>query len=125
VPRDFRTDAEGGATLRRLVDYFVGGVMTQHWLAVLFLAATTAHAASDGVRSAALTTDKLKSAYLDCESRATTEFLDAGDAANCSVVYEELKQRVFGGDLDRLLAWWRSQRDAEMNARDRMARGRR
>ena len=64
--------------------------MKQLWLAVLFVVATTAHAASDGARPAALTPDKLKSAYLDCERRATTEFLDAGDAANCSFVYEEL-----------------------------------
>ena len=90
--------------------------MKLHWLAFLFVAAAAAHAASDGVRPAALTPDRLKSAYLDCERGAATGFLDAGDAANCSAVYEELKQLVFGGDFDRLLAWWHSQRGAHMGA---------
>jgi hypothetical protein len=99
--------------------------MKQHWLAVLFAAAASAHAASDGSEPAALTLDKLKSAYLDCDRRATTAFLDAGDAANCSLVYEELKQRVFGGDFEHLLAWWQSQRGADMNAKSRIARERR
>lgn len=99
--------------------------MKQHWLAVLLAVAATAHAASDGSGPAVLTADQLKSAYLDCDRRATTAFLDAGDAANCSLVYEELKQRVFAGDFDRLLAWWQSQRGADLNAKSRIARERR
>ncbi|HET9976072.1 MAG TPA: hypothetical protein VFQ20_01435 [Burkholderiaceae bacterium] len=29
--------------------------------------------------------------------------------ARCSLIYEALKQRVFGGDSDKLLAWSRGQ----------------
>jgi hypothetical protein len=51
--------------------------------------------------------EQLKSAYLQCERLALTTPLDFGTAAQCSVVYEALKQRVFAGDFERLHAWWR------------------
>jgi hypothetical protein len=99
--------------------------MKQHCLAVLFAGAAATHAASVGSGPAAPTLDELKSAYLDCDRRAATAFLDAGDAANCSLVYEELKKRVFTGDFERLLAWWQAQRGVDMNARSRIAGERR
>jgi hypothetical protein len=98
----------------------------KHFLIALFAAvAVTAHAAPERTEPAALSAEELMLAYLECDRRATAAFLDAGDAANCSLFYEELKQRVFGGDYDRLLAWWQRQRVAGMNTESRTARPRR
>ncbi|KAB2873792.1 MAG: hypothetical protein IT503_08590 [Burkholderiaceae bacterium] len=51
----------------------------------------------------------LKAVYLRCDAEANRRLLDFGDAALCSLAYEALKRRVFGGDFDALLAWWRTQ----------------
>jgi hypothetical protein len=53
------------------------------------------------------TPEQLKSDFLQCDRLSQETVLDSGTAAQCSVVYEELKQRVFAGDFERLLAWWR------------------
>jgi hypothetical protein len=53
------------------------------------------------------TPEQLKSTFLQCDRLSQETALDSGTAAQCSVVYEELKQRVFAGDFERLLAWWR------------------
>jgi hypothetical protein len=55
------------------------------------------------------TPQQLKSVFMQCDRLSRTTVLDFGTAAQCSVVYEELKQRVFEGDSERLLAWWRDQ----------------
>lgn len=55
----------------------------------------------------------LKAAYLRCDRAATERLLGPGDAANCSVIYEELLRVGFGGDFKRLLAWWQAERVAE------------
>jgi hypothetical protein len=55
------------------------------------------------------TPEQLKSAYLQCERLVLTTPMDFGTAAQCSMVYEALKQRVFGGDFERLLAWWQQE----------------
>jgi hypothetical protein len=52
---------------------------------------------------------QLQLTYLQCEEQAQAALLDSATAASCSIVYEELKQRVFGGDFNRLHAWWRQQ----------------
>jgi len=66
----------------------------------------TSHAAADAeVRSK-------KAAFLRCERAAAERLLDAGDAENCSVIYEELLKVGFGGDFRRLLAWWHAERVA-------------
>lgn len=67
------------------------------------------------------TIDQLKTIYLDCDRRASVAMLDFGDAANCSMTHEELKQRGFGGDWNRMLAWWKSERVAAERARRREA----
>lgn len=59
---------------------------------------------------------QLKSAYLQCERQAQSTLLDFATAARCSLIYEELKRRVFDGDFERVLAWWREQRAAEVAA---------
>ena len=88
-----------------------------HRLALVAAAAAIAHAAlaqavPDRSELAGLSVEELKSSYLQCDRRTTVAFLDAGEAAGCSVLYEELKQRVFGGDFERLLDWWQGQRTA-------------
>ena len=49
--------------------------------------------------------DRLKSEYLSCSDAALKARLEAGAVMQCSVVYEALLQRGFGGDFTRLLAW--------------------
>jgi hypothetical protein len=49
--------------------------------------------------------DTLKSVYLECERAAINGRLAVGDIMLCSVIYEEVKRRAFGGDFARLKAW--------------------
>ena len=56
-----------------------------------------------------LTVDDLKRGYLACHEASTRRVLAMGEVMHCSVVYEALKQRAFGGDFERLLAWARTQ----------------
>lgn len=53
--------------------------------------------------------DDLKRSYLACHDASTRRVLGMGEVMHCSVVYEALKQRAFGGDFERLLAWARAQ----------------
>jgi hypothetical protein len=55
----------------------------------------------------------LKVVYLACDRAASQRQLDFGEAAECSVASERLLQHGFGGDFDRLLAWWRSAKLAD------------
>ncbi|MCG3189156.1 MAG: hypothetical protein LKCHEGNO_01429 [Burkholderiaceae bacterium] len=52
---------------------------------------------------------ELKTLYLHCSAEADRRLLDIGEAAVCSIAYEALKRRIFGGDFEALLAWWRAQ----------------
>lgn len=60
----------------------------------------------------------LKSAYLRCEQSANERMLDVGEAANCSLVHELLLRLGFGGDFQRLLAWWLAERAVAAARRD-------
>jgi hypothetical protein len=53
--------------------------------------------------------EDLKRAYLLCERMATLERLNHEAIMSCSVVYEQLKQRAFGGDFEKMLAWSKAQ----------------
>lgn len=55
-----------------------------------------------------LSAEHLKRAYTACEWAAQSTRIALGDAMHCSIVYEHLKSRVFGGDFDRFAEWWRS-----------------
>ena len=55
--------------------------------------------------------ESLKLRYLRCERAARQHPLDGTAIMSCSVVYEELKQGVFGGSFDALNAWWLATRD--------------
>jgi hypothetical protein len=64
----------------------------------------------------ALSVEHLKQVYLVCEREDVRGGLDSGSVAQCSIVYERLKQRAFEGDFERLFAWSR-----EELKRERMA----
>ncbi len=51
---------------------------------------------------------ELKHYFRVCDKGASTLMLDDADGANCSMVYEELKRRVFSGDSRALFDWWRA-----------------
>ena len=59
----------------------------------------------------ALPAPSLKTVYVRCSREASQYALGFGGAAFCSIVYETLLRRVFGGDFHALLAWSRIQRD--------------
>lgn len=65
----------------------------------------------------AATADELKAAYLYCDRLARTERFDATASEACSIVYEALKARVFGGSTDRVIAWMRKQHAAAAGSR--------
>jgi len=48
---------------------------------------------------------ELKESYLRCSRAAVRGRLQSGEIAGCSVVYETLLRRVFGGDFRALIAW--------------------
>ena len=50
----------------------------------------------------------LQAMFIRCETEANTQFMELGDAATCSVTFEALLDRGFGGSMKALLAWWNS-----------------
>lgn len=61
----------------------------------------------------ALSVDELEQVFWLCDWRSMLEALDAGSYAVCAATADELKARRFGGDFDRMLAWWRQNKPAE------------
>lgn len=51
--------------------------------------------------------DELKRAYLECERRALVQRVPADEIKQCSVVYENLKRRVFDDNWIKLWQWSR------------------
>lgn len=83
-------------------------------LALFAGAVCTAQAQADGdVVLATVPVDRLKAAYLECARLSSRELLSLQMASACVKVGDELKHREFGGDFDRLIAWWHRVRDAE------------
>lgn len=80
--------------------------------ALLAIAALAAQAQPPASPLRALPLEQLKKTYLECDRQTRSRLLPSGDAADCSIVADELLARGFGGDFDRLLAWWRSSREA-------------
>lgn len=76
-------------------------------IAVVAVAATASNAAAQSSDQAPSPRpiEELKRVYLQCERAAVAGKLDGEDVGLCSVVYEELKWRAFGGDFHRLKAW--------------------
>lgn len=79
--------------------------------AVLCVVAASASAATDSARITKMQqapVEELKVLYQNCNREALAGRLDGGTIMACSMVYEALKQRAFGGDFARLLAWSRA-----------------
>jgi hypothetical protein len=49
--------------------------------------------------------EELKGVYVGCEQAAAANRLDGDDVMYCSLVYEELKERAFGGEFRRIKSW--------------------
>lgn len=71
------------------------------------LTAPIAQAGPGGDTLARASIDELKRAYLSCSRAALGSQLDRAGVMQCSVIYEVLKQRAFGGEFDTLYAWSR------------------
>ncbi len=54
---------------------------------------------------------QLKALFLRCSREATQRLLGLAEGALCSSAGDVLKERIFGGDFNALLAWWRTRRD--------------
>jgi hypothetical protein len=76
-------------------------------------ASLTAHAVLlheheiDGATSA-----QLRAAYLECDRISATSRVDQDFMMACERVGRVLRDRDFGGDFERQLAWWRVAREA-------------
>ena len=79
--------------------------------------AQTTAARPDSLHVQEMPADALKREYLTCERAAMQSRLDLATAAACSVLYEEVRERVFGGSFDALIAWWRTARDEDTATR--------
>ena len=55
----------------------------------------------------------LKSLVVACGHTASRELLDPGTAAICSIGYEALLRKTFGGSFHAMLMWWRGDRAAQ------------
>jgi len=103
----------------------IGGPMTHHralsiaatFAASLLLATLASSTRAQPPNGTQAAVDRevrsLKAAYLRCDRAATERLLDMREAANCSVIHEELLRVGFGGDFKRLLAWWHAERVAQ------------
>lgn len=89
------------------------------FVALLLIALTlpAAHSQSLDAELKEVPIDELKRVYLSCDRAADSGQLNTGGIMYCSMVYEELKRRAFGGDFARLLAWSRAQPSARNTGR--------
>ena len=74
-------------------------------LAALILTFTLAGGQAAPPEVAEYAEDELKAIYVICENNASSARMERGEVMFCSIIYEELKQRVFGGDFRKLKEW--------------------
>lgn len=86
------------------------GVAAAAGAACLFIASAAQALSPDWSR---VDDPQLETLFWDCDAHATQQVMPAGDGALCAMAHDELKQRRFGGDLARLLAWWRTHKADE------------
>ena len=75
------------------------------FMATLGLSLTTSAIAQLGTSAPLGPIEKLKTAYLQYERAAVSGRLATDEIMLCSVIYEDLKKRAFGGDFSRLKVW--------------------
>ena len=73
------------------------------------------YASGDGLNEVSI--GALKRAYLACNDAAIGGRMGSGSVMQCSIVYEALKRRAFGGDFGKLLAWSQAQPPAVATGR--------
>ena len=81
------------------------------------LAAPAAYGQSTQEALKGMSVDELKQVYLLCDSATNNGRLDTAGIMQCSIVYEELKQRAFGGDFEALFAWSKTQQSPQVAGR--------
>jgi hypothetical protein len=54
----------------------------------------------------------LAEAFLRCDREARVRMLSFEDGVRCAMAWDALLRRVFVGDVDALIAWWRIRRDS-------------
>lgn len=62
--------------------------------------------------------------FWDCDFQSRQRMLAFEDACICSVMFERLKAEKFNGEFDRLLEWWRINKEREYAARAEASRER-
>lgn len=93
--------APRGTALRNRIK----GVACAFALVLAASAAPLAQSRSAGDALDSVSVEDLKEIYLSCSGAAVNGQLDNAGVMQCSIVYELLKQRAFGGDFLRMLAW--------------------
>lgn len=86
-------------------------------LALVALSTPMAHSQSRNGELKRVPINELKSVYLSCGRAAVSGQMNTGGIMYCSIVYEELKRRAFGGDFEKLLAWSKAQPSARNTGR--------
>ena len=85
-------------------------------IVVAVSAAPTSDSDSLDAKPDAMPVDELKRVYLSCNRAAMGSQLDTPGIMQCSVVYEQLKLRAFGGDFEKLRAWSKAQSSIQKTA---------
>jgi hypothetical protein len=86
--------------------------------AVVMPLAGNASAQEDFVRSAAgtqaanVSLAELEHSFWLCDYIATSKGVSEEMIVRCVAIYDELKERKFGGDFDGLLSWWQQNKPA-------------
>jgi len=99
------------------VNVIEGAAMRMLPALILLSAASASAGPPDRSHLASVSVETLKLAYMECDRGATSALLGSAEAANCSQIHEDLKERAFGGDYGRLLAWWHAERNRKDAAR--------
>ena len=85
-------------------------------LACVLLATLLPARAADNTGSSAMTglsDQRLEQLYWDCDRMATQTALPLDTGALCAMAGDELKRRRFDGDFERMLAWWRANKEEQ------------
>jgi hypothetical protein len=75
------------------------------WLLTPCIAVLALHATAGAAAQQEAEMVQLGRRYLECNRIASTQLLDFGTAAACSVIAQRLLTQRFGGDFERLLRW--------------------
>jgi hypothetical protein len=67
---------------------------------------------TDPAETAGMTSAQLRTAYLECDHLSAQAILAQDEMIACVAVGDVLLQRDFGGELERMLHWWRGARVA-------------